>query len=97
MPPTSTEETLRLTVAALMRATGENQTLLGKGLRLDQSQVSRKQRGTAAWTLDDVDKLARHYGIPVPDLLAGPSRACELLPLRRRASVIGGRQTVVPV
>ena len=95
--PTSTKDTLRLTVAALLRATNENQTDLGRGLRLTQGQVSRKQSGTAAWTLDDVDRLSAHYGIPVPDLLAGPSRACELLSPRRRASLVGGRQSTIAV
>lgn len=94
----SSEATLRVTVAALMRVCGENQTALAKGLRLTQGAISRKQTGGAAWTLHDVDRLSAHYGIAVPDLLAGPTRAVDHLhPARRSANMIGGTQTTVPV
>ncbi|WP_406290677.1 acyltransferase [Streptomyces sp. NBC_00209] len=80
----STEQTLRLTVAALlMRLTGERQTDLAAGLLLDQAQVSRKQSGTVSWSLADVDRLSAHYGIPVCDLRAGVDRAVHCLPARR--------------
>lgn len=39
----STESTVRLTVAALMRLTGERQADLAAGLVLKQTQISRKQ------------------------------------------------------
>ncbi|MFI7142887.1 helix-turn-helix domain-containing protein [Streptomyces massasporeus] len=93
----TTEAMLRVTVAALMRATGENQTELARGLRLTQGQVSRKQTGAAAWSLGDVDKLSNHYGIPVPDLLRGPTYAVEQLSYARRTAVIGGSQGVIAV
>ncbi|MFJ8314040.1 MULTISPECIES: helix-turn-helix domain-containing protein [unclassified Streptomyces] len=93
----STEAQLRLTVAALMYATGENQTDLGRGLRLSQGQVSRKQSGLSgsSWTLADIDKLAAHYGIAVPDLLSGADHAVSRLPTRRRAATVGGTQTTI--
>ncbi|MEW1551473.1 helix-turn-helix domain-containing protein [Streptomyces tsukubensis] len=91
------EKTLQLTVNALMFATGENQTVLGKGLRITQGQVSRKQNGGASWSLGDIDRLSAHYGIPVPDLLCGPSHAVEKLPAHRRAAVLGGGQTTLSV
>ncbi|MEU4499098.1 helix-turn-helix domain-containing protein [Streptomyces sp. NBC_00210] len=77
-------ETLQLTVAALMQATGDSQNELAVALGLQQTQVSRRQAGRTAWTLDDCDALAVHFRIPVLDLLAGPSRACEVLPADRR-------------
>ncbi|WP_306472245.1 hypothetical protein [Streptomyces sp. st170] len=43
----STEQTLRLTVAALMHLTGERQADLAQGLDLSQTQISRRQAGTA--------------------------------------------------
>lgn len=90
----STLETLRATVAALTFATGESQATLAAGIGLTQSQVSRRQNGPSAWTLDDVDALAAHWAIPVLDLLAGPSRASEVLPAeRRRVSGAGRAQT----
>ncbi|MER5889396.1 helix-turn-helix transcriptional regulator [Streptomyces sp. NPDC001941] len=80
----SLAEKLRATVAALMHATGDTQARLAAALGLDQTQVSRRQSGRAAWSLDDCDRLAAHYGIGALDLLAGPTRACERLPLARR-------------
>ncbi|WP_329043480.1 helix-turn-helix domain-containing protein (plasmid) [Streptomyces sp. NBC_00178] len=91
----STEQTLRLTVAALMRMTGERQADLARGLGLRQPQISRKQAGTAVWTLTDVDLLSAHYGIPVPDLLAGVDRAIHCLPTRRYAPAPGAAQLTI--
>ncbi|MEU3065047.1 acyltransferase [Streptomyces subrutilus] len=95
----STEALLRLTVAALMYATGETQADLGRGLRLSrQGQVSRKQTvsaGGSSWTLADLDRLSTHYGIPVPDLLCGVDHAVSRLPARRRAATVGGMQTTI--
>ncbi|MEU3423611.1 helix-turn-helix transcriptional regulator [Streptomyces murinus] len=94
----STAGYLRLTVAALMFATGETQADLAQGLKLSQGQVSRKQSGGAkgsSWSLDDLDKLSAHYGIPVPELLRGADHAVRLLPAARRAECIGGTQTTL--
>ncbi|MET7987389.1 helix-turn-helix transcriptional regulator [Streptomyces sp. NPDC005281] len=88
----SLAERVRVTVAALMHATGESQERLAGVLGVTQAQVSRRQSGTAAWSLDDCDRLAVHYGIDVLDLLAGPSRACEALPAARRG--VRGRRSV---
>jgi transcriptional regulator with XRE-family HTH domain len=81
----SLAERVRVTVAALMHATGESQARLAEAAGVTQGQVSRRQSGGAAWSLDDCDMLAAHYGIDVLDLLAGPSRACEALPDALRA------------
>ena len=91
----STEQHLRVTVAALMYATGEDQRTLGAGLRLSQAQISRKQSGLAAWSFTDLDRLAAHYGILPLDLLTGADHAVSRLPAHRRAAVIGGVQTVL--
>lgn len=93
----TTEGELRITVAALMKACGENQTKLAEGLRITQGQVSRKQNGKAVWSMGDIDKLSVHYGIPVPDLLSGPSHAVRKLSPRRLADMIGGSQEVIAV
>ncbi|MEU6479327.1 helix-turn-helix transcriptional regulator [Streptomyces sp. NPDC047017] len=78
---------VRSAVAALLHATGESQTDLAAALGVSQAQVSRRQSGTATWSLDDCDAVAEHFGIDVLDLLAGPTRASEALPdsARRRA------------
>ncbi|MFI9005489.1 helix-turn-helix domain-containing protein [Streptomyces sp. NPDC053541] len=93
----TSERTLRITVAALMRACGETQTTLAVGLHITQGQVSRKQRGQAAWSLGDIDRLSAHYGIPVPDLLCGPTHAVQKLSPLRIAAVVGGSQEVITV
>lgn len=91
----STEETLRLTIGALMRRTGEAQGDLARALGQAQAQVSRKQSGRARWSLADVDLLAAHYQMPVLDLLAGPTHAAGRLPAHRLAATIGGAQTLL--
>ncbi|MEV7512647.1 helix-turn-helix domain-containing protein [Streptomyces sp. NPDC091201] len=73
------EDLLRLTVAALMTRTGERQNDLADGLGLSQAQVSRKQSGRQHWSLEDVDRLAAHFGLHFLDLLAGPTHAVGVL------------------
>ncbi|MFI1183723.1 helix-turn-helix domain-containing protein [Streptomyces sp. NPDC020799] len=84
------EESLRLTVAALMQATGESQRSVAEVLGLTQTQVSRRQSGAISWSLRDVDVLAGHYGMGALELLSGPTRACEALPedCRRSARTV---------
>ncbi|MFJ7073678.1 helix-turn-helix domain-containing protein [Streptomyces sp. NPDC098781] len=86
----SLEERVRSAVAALLYATGESQTELAGAMGVSQAQVSRRQSGTAAWSLADCEAVAAHYGIDVLELLAGPTRATEALPAARRRAV--GRQ-----
>lgn len=91
-----TGEGLRVTVAALMFATGETQQHLAVGVGLSQTGVSRRQAGDRAWTLQDLDRLSAHYEIPVVDLLAGTDHAVRCLPAHRRAVSLGGRRTALP-
>ncbi|MCY0923442.1 helix-turn-helix domain-containing protein [Streptomyces sp. H27-G5] len=91
----STEEMLRVTVTAITHRTGEQQADVAAALGLTQSQISRRQRGLASWTLADCDRLAAHWGMPVLDLLAGPTHALTRLPADRVAA--GGTQTLLPL
>jgi transcriptional regulator with XRE-family HTH domain len=77
-------ERVRATTAALMQITGESQADLATALGVSQTQISRRQSGSAAWSLNDCEALAAHYGIDVLDLLAGPTRACDALAPARR-------------
>lgn len=86
----SLDERVRSAVAALLHAAGESQTELASALGVSQAQVSRRQSGTAAWSLTDCETVAAHYGIDVLDLLAGPTRAVEALPVERRR--VSGRR-----
>lgn len=80
----SSGDRVRAAIAALLQLTGETQADLATALGVSQAQVSRRQSGSAAWPLDDCDRVAAHYKIDVLDLLAGPTRACESLPTTRR-------------
>ncbi|PJM91813.1 helix-turn-helix domain-containing protein [Streptomyces sp. CB01373] len=80
----SVDERVRSAVAALLHAAGESQSELAAALGVSQAQVSRRQSGTAAWSLAGCDAVAAHYGIDALDLLAGPTRAAESLPAERR-------------
>ncbi|MGW9316843.1 acyltransferase [Streptomyces albidoflavus] len=91
----STEETLRLTVAALMQLTRERQPDVAAAIGLTQPQLSRRQSGKSAWTLTDCDRLAAHWGMSTLDLLAGPTHAVGCLPAARRPTA--GTQTAVPL
>jgi hypothetical protein len=62
----------------MLRA-GERQGDLAVAIGLSQAQVSRKQSGAARWSLEDIDALSAHYGLPVLDLLAGPTHAVGVL------------------
>lgn len=84
-------ERVRATTAALMQITGESQADLATALGVSQTQISRRQSGSAAWSLNDCEALAAHYGIDVLELLAGPTRATESLPAERRR--VPGRYT----
>ncbi|MER8009639.1 helix-turn-helix transcriptional regulator [Streptomyces sp. NPDC094149] len=90
----SLEERVRSAVAALLHAAGESQTDLAAALGVSQAQVSRRQSGTAAWSLTDCEVVATHYGIDVLELLAGPTRATEALPATRRRTP--GRRAGTP-
>ncbi|MFD3976536.1 hypothetical protein [Streptomyces cyaneofuscatus] len=60
-----------------------------------QTRISRKQSGAATWTLDYLNRLSAHYGIPVPDLVAGVDRSIQCLPTRRRAPLPGAAQLTI--
>ncbi|KAK1176686.1 helix-turn-helix transcriptional regulator [Streptomyces sp. NBS 14/10] len=93
----STLEMLRLTVTTLIQRTGEQQRDLAAGIGLSPTQVSRKQNGQRAWSLDDCDLVAAYYEMPVLDLLAGPTHAALKLPAHRLAATLGGSQTLLAV
>jgi hypothetical protein len=47
-----------------MDASHISQTMLGRILGVNQSQVSARLRGAIRWSLDDVDRLA-DAGVPI--------------------------------
>ncbi|MFK0297210.1 acyltransferase [Streptomyces sp. NPDC090442] len=93
---TGTEETLRLTIAALMRLTRERQGEVAAAIGTKPSAFSRKFGGQTKLTFDDADALAAHWGMPTLDLLAGPTHAADKLPERLRLPA-GTQQALTPV
>lgn len=93
----STLETLRLTVAALRQRTTESQAELAEGIGLTQDKVSRRQSGAQPWGLDEVDALARHWGLAPLDLLAGPTHAAQAMTWPRGTAAPQQQPTAVPV
>lgn len=79
-----THDLVRLAVRALLDATAESTTELAAVLGVNRSQASRRLNGQAAWSLEDCDRAAAHFGIPVLALFCGPFAAFQLLPADRR-------------
>jgi transcriptional regulator with XRE-family HTH domain len=68
----TTQERLRASVRAITAAFDDTQTDLAAALGVSQNTVSKKIRGFSRWTLTDVETLAKHYGVTVDQLMAGP-------------------------
>lgn len=68
-------------VRTLMTARAEDQGDLAHVLGVTQAAVSNKLTGKTRWSIDDLDRMAEHYGIRAGDFLRGP--ADLLLPHRR--------------
>ena len=67
-----TQETVSRVVRVYMAARDETQEELGRELGLSRPAVTQKLSGRSRWTLADLEGLARHYGLPVEELIKGP-------------------------
>lgn len=73
---------------------------LGSVLGLEGQSIGRKMRGERTWTLDELLLVARHFGVPLSDLV--PPAEYEPVLQGRGRSVPGGgtlfvaRDEVVP-
>lgn len=85
--PKSTLEALRESVDALLTLTGQKQNQLAEGIDLPNYAVSRRQSGRSPWSFDEVDDIARHFGISTLSLLAGAETACEAYASSRGSTV----------
>jgi len=75
--PDSASESLCTTIGRLMSAHSDNQTSLALAIGLTQGQVSRKQAGKTVWTVPDVEKVAAHYLLTIPELFSGANAAVK--------------------
>lgn len=60
-------------VREALRARGLSQVKAGKILGFSQPAVSRRLNGEVSWNLDELQVLAEHLGITVPELLEPPA------------------------
>lgn len=58
-----------MAVRVAMALRGEHQGHIAQVLGVDRSAVSGRLNGRIAWSLDDLDKLAAHWGCGVVDLV----------------------------
>lgn len=75
----STEEELTNTIRKVIAATGETQLQVGKVLGVALPSASRRFTGHVRWTLEDVEKLARHWNVQPIDLLQGHLHAVNAI------------------
>lgn len=74
----TTQDSITTTVRVAMSLRRESQEQLAAVLGVTRSAVSAKLNGHARWSLDDVDRLAEHYGL-APEQLLSPSAALPSL------------------
>ncbi|MGN6245160.1 MAG: helix-turn-helix domain-containing protein [Motilibacteraceae bacterium] len=65
----NTTDSVSANVRAEMARRGLSQTDVAAILGVSQVSVSARLRGKVAWRIDDLTALARHFGMPVADLL----------------------------
>lgn len=68
-PIRTTDRIVRENVANLMRLFGHTQAQLAETMRLSQPSVSRKLEASGHITLHNLDLIARHFGLTVPQLV----------------------------
>ena len=66
---------LNANVRAEMVRRGETQVTLAAKLHVTQPTLSRRLRGEADWTINDLYRLAEVLQVPLSALLPGPDRA----------------------
>ncbi|MGW6876191.1 helix-turn-helix domain-containing protein [Streptomyces xanthophaeus] len=81
------EALVRGSVAAILNVTGETWTELGAAVGLTTDTVSRRQKGTSAWTIADLGRLGDHWRISPSSLVSGPTEALATLSTERVKSI----------
>jgi hypothetical protein len=75
----TTQAQLSTTVRAAMAVTGETQKELAEVIGVHLNSFNGRMTGRVAWSLDDLDKLADHWGGHPWDLMQGPAKALTRL------------------
>jgi transcriptional regulator with XRE-family HTH domain len=61
-------------VAAFIAATGTRQADVAKAIGLEEASVSRSIRGLRKWQLEELDRIASFFGVPMPTLFESPDQ-----------------------
>lgn len=80
------DTTVSANVRVYMALRGEAHDDLAAALGVSRPAVSARLNGRTAWSLDDLDKLAQHYGVTPATFLAEP--AAVLTELRRAGGLL---------
>lgn len=72
LPMDETQKCIGESVRALSAAFGDRQEDVAQVLGLSQNVVSKKFRGLVKWSVEDTQAVAKHYGVTVEQVLAGP-------------------------
>lgn len=72
MTSLDTQQSVTQMVRVQMALRRERQADLAGVLGIGQPSVSNKLSGRTRWSVDDLDRLARHWNMGVADLILGP-------------------------
>lgn len=75
----SADERIRTAALLLLSVRRVPQAELAVALDLNQQKISHRMRGRSRFTIDEVDKLARFFDVPVGVLFAGPGAVLRFL------------------
>jgi transcriptional regulator with XRE-family HTH domain len=99
-----TQERVTTSVRVEMALRREHQSDLARALGLTQTSVSARLNGRTRWSVDDLDKLAEHFGVTVADLvnpprayLRGTGTSGESVTQGNRRGRIGGSVLTLPL
>lgn len=68
-----TQERVTTSVRVEMALRRETQADLARVLGVTQTSVSSRLRGRTRWSVDDLDKMAEHFGVEVSALVNPPA------------------------
>ncbi|THJ64686.1 helix-turn-helix domain-containing protein [Candidatus Frankia alpina] len=67
----SLEATINETLRLLMTRTGGRQVDVAEVLGITQSSMSHRLQGYSTWKVDDLAKVAAHFGLTASELISG--------------------------
>lgn len=81
----STHDRLNESLRAVLRITGERQTVLADIIGITYDGVNRRLNGRGRWTFEELDKIALHWGISPLYLLGDSQEAMKQILIAKGA------------